>query len=245
VRTGKETEARRGAVASSRTKALTGAAALLLVGTTGLSRPASAGNEFETTALVRACGKWVLELKDFGKEKIRDYNDYVPESFKVTQNRLKPTVDFFFNFPGPGNFLMDFVYPDPTLVPNPQNPTNVNVRRSAVGAFKQKGKKLKLRLNAPGSTPVGIEPLQDAFADLVAFHLLGDRDLVVDVPFVDIRENKVRFKGRVNKDLDEIRMKMKAKLFYDIRFMNQSEVADRFGARGVFKARLKTKDCDD
>jgi hypothetical protein len=225
-------------------KTRTGAVGLLLAVVPLLSSPAAAGqDEFETLAVIQACGKWVLDIKDFGKEKVRDYNDYVPPALLTSPGRRKPSANFLFNGSAnpvfglaPGAFLMDVVYP---------NASNQNVTRSAVGSFKQKGKKLKLRLNDPGSAQPGIEPVQATFADLVSFHLLGDRALVVDVPFVDIRESKVRFKGRVNKDLDEIRMKMKARLFYDIRFMNTSEFADRFGGKGVFKARLKTKDCDD
>ncbi len=89
----------------------------------------------------------------------------------------------------------------------------------------------------------GVAELEGAFADLSENKLFGMRALVTDIPFVNLKEKKVKFKGRIKKN-NRLKAKFKARLKYDIQFMNDSEFADRFGASGVFKLRSGSGDCD-
>lgn len=210
--------------------------------------PASAGQDFESNVgPILACGKWVFKIEDFGKEKMRNYFDYVPENRQALFTQIvKPNGRFFFNLDD--TFSMNLIYP---------SASGTTVLQRLFGNYTQKGKKLKLRLNnrsftAP--TNQGIVGLEAVFAELVSNQILGDRDVVTEVPYVKVRQNKVRFKGRVKRankvdgsgnSLAQLKMKMKARLYYDMRFMNTSEFADRFDGKGVFKMRFRTKDCDD
>ncbi len=44
---------------------------------------------------------------------------------------------------------------------------------------------------------------------------------------------------------NRLKAKYKTRLTYDIQYINNSEFADTFDAKGVFKLRSKSKDCDD
>lgn len=202
------------------------------------------GQDFDNLVQnVRACGKWVVRLEDFGKEKMRDYFDYVPRSLQSNFTLLtKPSTVYRFD-PSNNTFRMSFVYPDPE--------GNV-VLRIAFGRYKQKGKKLKLRFNGSNQAQAGITVMEAAFADIAANTILAERDVVALIPYADIRAKKVRFKGRVRRanktdsggnSRAQLRMKMKARVKYDIQFENNSEFADKFDEDGVLKLRMRTKDC--
>ena len=234
---------------------LLAAVVLALAGTTQYAAPAAAGEDFESVVSnIRACGKWVFKLHDFGKNKIRNYTDYVPPNLQSNFPAGFPTKsNGLFEFdPTDNTFVITFFYPDQQG--NITLATVGSLIPRVLGTYKQNGKKLKLQMNGTGSPNPGVDVMAEIFRNLVANHLFGDRQLTSDLPFATIRESKVRFKGRV-KDANKIdiagnsraqlRMKMKSRLIYDIRFMTNSDEPDQFGVAGVFKMRFRTKDCSD
>jgi hypothetical protein len=205
-------------------------AAGLLVATVALSSNPAWAVDDVAGETIQSCGKWVLKLVDFGKLKIRNYNGYVPDNFQTTEGRLKPSVFFVFGPAGTDTFNMAFIYPDQQ---------GMNVFRSVTGSYTHKGKKLKFKLDADG-----VAALEETFADLGENKLFGKRALVTDIPFVNLKESSVKFKGRI-KNSGRFKAKLKTRLKYDIQYVTNSEFADRFDAKGVFKLRSKSKDCDD
>ncbi|MEE2674814.1 MAG: hypothetical protein VX466_13515 [Myxococcota bacterium] len=217
------------------------ARALLLAAVTILASSPAAAIEPVGGQVFTSCGKWVLKLHDFGKLKIRDYNEYVPENLQQTPEGLQPTVRFFFGPQVIGGFInidldadefaMTVVYPDQ------QGDNVVQIIRDA-GTFKQKGRKLKFELLEPG-----VDGLQAIFADLGENKLFGERALVTDIPYVNLRENTLKFKGRI-KNGGRFKAKFKTRVKYDIQYLSGSIDADTVDAKGVFKLRSDSRKCD-
>jgi hypothetical protein len=200
---------------------------LLLAALALSSHPVAAADPIEGETRV-VCGEWRLRLADFGKQKIRDYNAYVPENFQSTPGRLQPSVTI--SFPTNESFDLTAEYPD-------QLGETVTQNAAPAGTYKQKGKKLKFSPNA-----AGVVLLEAIFADLSSNVLFGDRARVADVPFVEL--GKLKFKGRIKKN-NRLKLKLNSRLKYDIQYLNNSEYADRFDTPGVLKLRADTKQCDD
>ncbi len=174
-----------------------------------------------------ACGKYVVKLRDFGKLKIKDYNLYVPENLRANPGSTDiPT--FQVRFIDDVQFLMIAAYPD--VVNDPLNPQNVAVLIQ--GDYTKKGNRLKFFPTSASLLTIG-----DFYAGLGENVLFGARQLVTDIPYTELR--KIRFKGRIQKRGQRIKLKWKANMGYDIQFMNNSEFADIFGAKGRFKLRAK------
>ena len=203
------------------------AAGVILVFLTFAGQPALAVDPVEGKNIV-ACGKWVLKLADFGKLKTSNYNEYVPENFQSSTGRIQPSVSVSFQ---EETFSLVIVYPD-------QQGTNVAQLAIPGGTYTQKGKRLKFELNAEGATA-----MENLFSDLSANLLFGKLDRVADVPYVELRDKTVRFKGRIRND-NRLKLKFKTRLKYDIQYTNDALYADRFDTPGVLKLRAKSKNCD-
>jgi hypothetical protein len=176
------------------------------------------------------CGNWVLKLRDFGKEKVNNYNSWVPENFQTSPGKDVPTMTFAF---GATNFILFLGFPNQQGVPQ---------AFVIQGSYEQKGKKLTFQPNAAGIVSLGT-----IFAELSENTLFGDpeRQLVVDIPYQEITNpNNLRFKGRL-KGGDRLKVKFKARMLYDIQFRNDSEFADIFNAKGRLKLRVDTRNCPD
>lgn len=213
------------------------AAALCLLVTTALlggsARAGTApgfpldGQSFEV------CGKWIVKLRDFGKLKVNDYNAYVPPNFQTVAGTYTPRINVFFGLiSGPGTWFMTVSYPDQMGV----------VGQVVVsGIYRQRGKKINLDVDQAGLTG-----LATIFAELGDNWLFGSRALVTDIPFSMVTNpNKLRFKGRLKKGGDHLKLKFDAKVLYDIQFENNSEYADIFNARGHLKLRADSRKCPD
>lgn len=209
---------------SGRTAALALAGLLVLGSGVAHAGNGGGGNPLEGSA-IQTCGHWILKLRDFGKQKLNDYNQYVPENFETTPDPIRPVVTFSF---GADTFVMIIQYP---------NNFGVTLTRLVNGTYAQNGRKLKFRLD-----PVGVTALEGVFSELAEFTLLGKRELITDVTFAQLRSpNKMKFKGRVKGN--GIKVKFKGKMLYDIQFEDGSEYPDAFDAAGRFKLRATTKNC--
>jgi hypothetical protein len=206
---------------------------------------------------IESCGNWVLKLRDFGKFKVNNYGAYVPPNFQMDPALMaKPSVAFYFL--DDKSFFMQFNYPDQQG--QATGPTGGFLPGFNVfGRYSQNGRKLKFFPNAAG---FGV--LEETFANLSENTLFGneERQLVTDVPFARITNpDNLRFKGTLKDrvgalrssrcDLTaqagecptELKVKFKAKMFYDIQYENNSENADIFGAKGRLKLRMQTGKC--
>ena len=206
---------------------------------------------------IQSCGNWVLKLRDFGKYKVNDYGAYVPPNFQIDPAlQAQPSVTFYFL--DETNFFMQFNFPDEKG--QPVGPTGGFLPGLNVfGRYSQNGRKLKFF-----PTTAGFDVLAETFADLSENTLFGDeeRQLVIQIPFARITNpNELRFKGTLKDKLGalrspkcdltaaagecptELKVKFKARMFYDIQFENNSESADIFGADGRLKLRMQTGKC--
>jgi hypothetical protein len=210
------------------------------------------------TGGITSCGNWVLKLRDFGKYKVGNYGAYVPPNFSIDPAlQTKPSVTFYFL--NDTNFLMQFNFPDQQG--QPVAPTGGFLPGLNVfGRYSQNGRKLKFF-----PTAASFDVLAETFADLSENTLFGDeeRQLVTKISFVRITNtDNLRFKGTLQDRLGalrspkcdvstavpgacpaELKVKFKAKTFYDIQFENNTEFADIFGATGRLKLRLQTRKC--
>lgn len=208
---------------------------LLLAAVVLTSSPAGAIDSVEGQIII-SCGQWVLKLDDFGKLKIRDYNEYIPENLQQTPEGIQPDFTFLFGplgfFLDPNEFFMQVNYPDQLGEP-------LDEALTIRGTYQQKGRKLKFEL-----LEAGVTTLQDVFAELSENKLFGKRALVTDIPYVKIREDTVKFKGRI-RDNGDLKAKFKMRMKYDIQYEGGSEFADKVDAPGVFKLRSHSRKCDD
>ena len=202
-------------------------AGVILVSLTFASQPAEAVDPVEGKNIV-SCGNWVLKLADFGKLKTKNYNEYIPENFQQTTGVIKPSVSVAFQAE---TFSLVIVYPD-------QQGANVGQLAAPAGTYTQKGKRLKFELNAEGTAT-----MENLFSDLSENLLFGKLDRVVEVPYVQLRDKTVKFKGRIHSN-DRLKLKFKTRLEYDIQYTNDAETPDRFDAPGVLKLRTKSQNCD-
>jgi hypothetical protein len=214
-----------------------------LVALTLAASPAGAGVGNVQGESIPTCGKLILKLRDFGKIKVKDYNSWVPPNFQTVSGPITPL--FVFSFLNANNFLLTYSYPDQ------QGDTTGN-GVFMFGTYKQKGRKLRFELdsaldcNDPSVVCPSIEALANTFAEISENSLFGNRDLVTDIPFVRITNSeKLKFKGRIKGNADppdDIKVKFKAKMLYDIQFKNLSDFADVFDAKGRMKLRARTDD---
>lgn len=228
---------RRRAVIRSRTgarlaAAIAAAGIALAAGAAHAGTPS--GNPLDGSSF-EVCGKWILKMRDFGKRKVNDYNDYVPPNFQTVPGRLTPRMNFFFGIiTGPGTWFMTVDYPDQMGV----------VSQLVVGgSYRQRGKKLNFEVDQAGLGNMAL-----IYAQLAENSLFGDpdRQLVTDIPFSMVTNpNKLRFKGRLKKGGRHLKVKFKANLLYDIQFENESEFADVFNAKGRLKLRADSRKCPD
>ena len=184
------------------------------------------------------CGKWVLKMRDFGKIRVNDYNSWVPVNFQrllgTEGDVIRPELLFFFNSPT----RYTVVY---TVIDQMGNPVNPPFGFILVGDYEQNGKKLKFSVDASALAALG-----DTFAETAVNSLFGDRSLVTDIPFTTVRNpDNLRFKGRLKSNGDRLKVKFKANMLYDIQFMNNSEFADIFDAKGRLKLRADSKRCSN
>lgn len=175
-----------------------------------------------------ACGKWVLKLADFGKLKTSNYNEYVPENLQQTPGILEPSVAISFQAE---TFTLVVTYPD-------QQGTTVAQVAIPAGTYTQDGKRLKFKLSTEGTAA-----MESIFADLSENLLFGRRALVTDIPYAQLRDKTVKFKGRI-RSKDRLKLKFKTRLEYDIQYTNDAAIPDRFSAPGVLKLRAKSQECD-
>lgn len=196
---------------------------------------------------ISVCGKWVLKLRDYGKIKVKDYYSWVPQNFQqlrqdedplnapLVGDTVTPEILFVFNTPSTFSMLYNIL----DQQGKPIQPQVFGFRFLLGGDYTQKGRKLRFEVN-----PASILSLEDTFAVTAVNSLFGNRDLVTDIPFATITNpNRLRFKGRINGDGDELKVKFNASMLYDIQYLNDSEFADIFDAEGRMKLRARTKTC--
>ena len=179
---------------------------------------------------ILACGEFVVKLRDFGKLTVNDYNRYVPPNFQTTPGRMTPTFTFVFS-PAPADtFVMAFSYP---------GQLGNTMGAFVTGTYRQRGKKLNFEVNDNGAAA-----LETTFRNMGDNMLFGARALVTDIPYALLNNrNKMRFKGRIKNGGDNLKVKFKARMLYDIQFETASEYPDVFNAGGTFKLRAQTKKC--
>ncbi len=249
----------------SRTPRLVRTVGILLVSALALAAGAVTAAPNVAGQTLDSCGKWTDKLRDFGKFKINKFNDFIPANFQAPAPYDKPRVRVEFG-DGSGTgvdglcdagiscFRMQFyftnqmgewwqigsdglpvTFPGGGLVP---------FTEEAFGSYKQKGRKLKLKLDpAPGD-----EGLRRMLSDTGQLVLFGARDLVAVItgPLVEDpngqtscrlnsgalgfctgvpTKKKLRIKARLNGS-GSLKLKIKSKIRYDI----DSDVADVFDA---------------
>jgi hypothetical protein len=154
--------------------------------------PNIAGTSFDT------CGKWIDKLRDFGKFKIRNYNDYIPLNFQAPTPYDVPRVRIEFGdgsgtgvdglcAAGTSCFRMQFYFTDemgvwwevsasgaPVMLPGGGL---VPFTEEAFGSYNQKGKNVKMSLDpAPGD-----EGLRRMLSNTGQLALFGERNLIVAI----------------------------------------------------------------
>lgn len=205
------------------------AAALTLASGPAVAGTGGGGNSVAGETFV-VCGKFVLKLRDFGKYKVNDYNNYIPPNFQTTPGHFTPTFTFVFS-PAPSeSFVMAFSYPDEM---------GNSLGAFVTGTYRQRGKKLNFEVNDNGASVIAT-----LFRNFSQFTLFGERAVVADVPYAMLtNQNKLRFKGRLKDGGDNLKVKFKGKMLYDIQYDNLSEYADQFNVSGRIKLRAQSKKC--
>ena len=262
----------------SRTPRLVRTVGILLVCALALTAGVATAAPNVAGQTLDSCGKWTDKLRDFGKFKINKYNDFIPANFQAPAPYDKPRVRVEFG-DGSGTgvdglcnagiscFRMQFYFTDqmgvwwqigsdglPVTFPGGGL---VPFTEEVFGSYKQKGRKLKLRIDsAPGD-----EGLRRMLSDTGELALFGARDLVAIItgPLVEDpngetpcrlssgalgfctgvpTKKKLRIKARLNGSGD-LKLKIKSKHRYDI----DSDVADVIGATGRLNFKGKGGKC--